>query len=171
MRYIQTTEDGLFIREVNTSVDTVWDETHQCKPWNLSPEEIEYFHVFTLALAARPAFDASTQVVREVNPTKVNGTWTQQWEVYQLSAEEIEDKRKSSIPQSVSPRQIRQALTSTGLRAAVEQSVSGGAQNTKDWWQFATVFERNHPLVVGVAQALGVTERQLDDLFTLAGSL
>lgn len=75
------------------------------------------------------------------------------------------------VPESVSPRQIRQALTKAGLRDEVESAVAGADQDTKDWWEFATAFERQHPMVIAMATALGVTERQLDDLWTLAGSL
>jgi hypothetical protein len=75
------------------------------------------------------------------------------------------------VPEAVSPRQIRQALTQFGLRETIEASVAGGDQNAKDWWQYATVFERKHPMVLGMAQALGVTEKQLDDLWILAGTL
>lgn len=76
-----------------------------------------------------------------------------------------------AVPQSVTPRQIRQALTQVGLRATIEASIAGGDQNAKDWYEYATQFERNHPIVLGMAQALSITEQQLDDLWRLAGSL
>ena len=76
-----------------------------------------------------------------------------------------------TIPAEVSPRQIRQALTQVGLRAGVEAAVAAGSQDLKDWWEFATSFERQHPMVLAMAQGLGVTEQQLDDLFVLAASL
>ena len=75
------------------------------------------------------------------------------------------------VPSEVSPRQIRQALTAMALRDPVEYAVSQSDQDTKDWWEFATTFERAHPMVAGMAQALGVSEQQLDQLFILAGSL
>jgi hypothetical protein len=70
----------------------------------------------------------------------------------------------------VSPRQIRQALTATGLRAPVESAVATGDQDLKDWWNCATQFEENHPMILGMAQQLGVTLDQLASLFTLAAS-
>jgi hypothetical protein len=75
------------------------------------------------------------------------------------------------VPESVSPRQIRQALTQVGLRSVIEESINGGDQNAKDWYEYATSFERKHPIVLGMAQALGITEQQLDDLWRLAASL
>lgn len=72
---------------------------------------------------------------------------------------------------SVSPRQIRQALTAAGLRTQVEAAVAASDQNTKDWWEFATAFERNHPMVSAMAAGLGISEVQIDDLFNQAATL
>jgi hypothetical protein len=77
----------------------------------------------------------------------------------------------TATPRSVSPRQIRQALTQVGLRASVEGAVAAGSQDLKDWWEFATLFERNNPQVVGMGDALGQTPEQMDALFALAASL
>jgi len=75
------------------------------------------------------------------------------------------------VPQSVSPRQIRQALTRAGLRASVEAAVAAGDQDTKDWYEFATAFERSNPVVAALGAALNVSDAQLDDLWILADSL
>lgn len=75
------------------------------------------------------------------------------------------------VPEQVSPRQIRQALTRAGLRSTVEYAVSQSDQDTKDWWEFSTVFERHNPQVVAMAAALGVPDAQVDDLWRLADSL
>lgn len=83
----------------------------------------------------------------------------------------LEAANRAAIPASVSPRQIRQALTRAGLRAAIEAAIAAGDQDTKDWWEFATAFERSHLMVVAMGAALGKTPRELDDLFTLAGTL
>ena len=71
----------------------------------------------------------------------------------------------------VSPRQIRQALSRAGLRTAVETAIAAGDQDGKDWWEFATQFERLHPTVVAMGQALGQTDAQMDALWELAASL
>jgi len=75
------------------------------------------------------------------------------------------------IPQAVSPRQIRQALTRFDLRTQVEAAVAAGDQDLKDWWEFSTVVERNHPMVVGMATALGISDHTLDAIFLAAGTL
>jgi hypothetical protein len=72
----------------------------------------------------------------------------------------------------VSPRQIRQALTRAGLRSAVEGAIAGSNdQDMKDWYEYATAFERNNAAVVNLAVVIGVTDEQLDDLWRLAAVL
>lgn len=77
----------------------------------------------------------------------------------------------AQVPQSISPRQIRQALTAAGLRASVEAAVAAGSQDLKDWYEFATAFERTNANVIAMGAALGVTDAQLDALWTLGSSL
>ena len=72
---------------------------------------------------------------------------------------------------SCSPRQIRQALTAVGLRTSVEAGIAAGDQDIKDWYAFATEFQRMHPAVLMLASALSVPDAQLDSLFELAASL
>lgn len=86
---------------------------------------------------------------------------------------EIEARKVQPPPVtfSVSPRQIRQALTAAGLRASVEAAITAGDQDTKDWYEFSTAFERNHPRVAAMGTALGVSVLDMDNLWTLAGTL
>ena len=71
----------------------------------------------------------------------------------------------------ISPRQIRMALTQMSLRSQVEAAVAAGDQDLKDWYQFSTFFDRNHPQVLAMAIALNVTDAQLDALWALAATL
>lgn len=132
----------------------------------------EYAYVFP----APAQYDPITQTATEIAPTLTNkGHYEQTWTVTNKSAEviaaEAEARRIAAIPLVVSPRQIRQALTRVGLRASVEAAVTAGDQDTKDWYEFATEFQRANPIVVALGAALNVTDRQLDDLWTLAGTL
>jgi hypothetical protein len=76
-----------------------------------------------------------------------------------------------SVPSQVSPAQIRIALNQMGLRAQVEAAVEAGSQDLKDWWEYSTEIQRNHPLVVQMATGLGVSVEQTDALFMLASTL
>lgn len=84
-----------------------------------------------------------------------------------------ESPNKSVLPPPdvVSPRQIRQALTRAGLRVSVEAAIAAGDQDTKDWYEYATAFERTNTHVILMGELLGVSDDQLDDLWRLAGSL
>ena len=75
-----------------------------------------------------------------------------------------------SLP-DISPRQIRQALTDAGKRAAVEAGVAASSQHVKDWWEFATVFERGHPMIAAMLPALGITNAQADAIWLAASQL
>ena len=82
-----------------------------------------------------------------------------------------EDIPPQPVPEVVTPRQIRLALTQLGLRQTVEQAVAAGSQDLKDWWEYALDIERDHPLIEAMAQQLGITGEQVDGLFQLAASL
>lgn len=71
----------------------------------------------------------------------------------------------------VSPRQIRQALTQLNLRSVVEEAITAGSQDLKDWWEFSTEFLRTHPEVIDMGKTLGKTPEELDQLWVLAASL
>jgi len=75
------------------------------------------------------------------------------------------------VPDRVTPRQIRLALNAAGLRSTVEQAVSAGNQDLKDWWEYALDIERNNSLIVSMSAQLGMTGQQVDDLFRLAVTL
>lgn len=170
---------------INTETNTIHSEAdiraafpNTSFPSPFVPPE-EYAVVFP---SPAPAYNPITQAVRETTPILTNkGHYEQAWEVVELYATQeerdaaiaadAEAKRIAAVPKSVSPRQIRQAMTRFGIRQAVETAIAAGDQDIKDWYEFATEFERKHPMVDALATGLGVSERQLDDLFTLAGTL
>lgn len=89
-------------------------------------------------------------------------------------ADAIRDTKLTALPKiksAVSAWQIRKALNQTGLRDAVENAVVGADRETRDAWEYATEFERDHPLVVSLGTALGKTPEELDALFALAVTL
>ena len=73
---------------------------------------------------------------------------------------------------TVSDLQIRLAMNQVGLRTAVEAAVAASTdQSLKDWYERAKAFKRHDPLVLGMIQALGVSDADADGLFALAASL
>lgn len=123
------------------------------------------------------AYDPITQGVSAQPPISNNGVWEQHFVAYDLDPATVANNRniievaERARWQTVSPRQIRQALTRAGLRAQVEAAVAAGDQDLKDWWEFATSVERQNEHVIAMGTALGQTTEQLDQLFQLAASL
>ena len=76
----------------------------------------------------------------------------------------------------VTPRQIRQALFMAGV---TEQMIDAALATLPEpqktmatiEWKNSTAFHRNRPLVSAVGSMLGWTSEQLDELWTLAGTL
>lgn len=72
---------------------------------------------------------------------------------------------------SVTPRQARLALLSAGLLEAAQAAVDASGPATKITWEYASVFEREDPLIIGIGAGLGLTSEQIDALFTQAATI
>lgn len=80
-----------------------------------------------------------------------------------------------SVPEVVTMRQARLALLQTGMLTSVSSAVAvmpgDAGEAARIEWEFSSTVERNRPLVQSLIGALGLTEAQLDALFTLAATL
>jgi hypothetical protein len=74
-----------------------------------------------------------------------------------------------AILTSVTMRQARLALLGAGLLDQVNAAITDPAAQIE--WEYATTVERNSPLVQNLSVGLGLTEEQLDSLFTTASTL
>jgi len=78
------------------------------------------------------------------------------------------------VPESVSARQIRLWLINNGFQLIqVENAINSIKdpiirETVKVEWEYAPYVERNHPMLVPLAQALGLTENQIDAAFIQA---
>lgn len=93
------------------------------------------------------------------------------WEAKRAIEDAPSEPTAPGIPTSVSPLQARKALRQQDLLAMVQAAVDAADIDTQDAWEYATSFDRTSPFVLGMAQVLGWTEQQLDDLFVLAATL
>lgn len=79
------------------------------------------------------------------------------------------------IPTVVTMRQARLALLQSDMldqvNAAVVSMPGTAGEAARIEWEFSSTVERNRPLVQSLTTALGLTDAQLDDLFTLAATL
>jgi hypothetical protein len=76
----------------------------------------------------------------------------------------------------VTMRQARLALLQFNLLSQVEAAIAAiedasQRQAVQIEWEYAAEVNRAHPWVQHLATALGLTEAQLDDMFTLAATL
>lgn len=72
---------------------------------------------------------------------------------------------------TISPVQARLALARVGLLDQVNALVTAGSNDVKIWFEYASVWERDHQYVKAFAAQLQLTEKQVDDLFKLARGL
>lgn len=134
--------------------------------------DLSAFGFETFENVTPPAHNALTQKVVELAPAKVGGVWKQQFEVQAMTDAEKAAAQAALVPQSISPRQFRQSLSHfPGFRTAVESAVAGADQDTKDWYAYATSFERSHPVVIAMAQALNYTPTQIDQVWTYGAGI
>lgn len=83
----------------------------------------------------------------------------------------ILDYPTAAVPQEVSMRQAQQALLQEGMLDTVEQVVAQADRAIQiDWYKGQTV-RRDWPALIVVQSLLGMTDRQIDELFVLAESL
>lgn len=81
---------------------------------------------------------------------------------------DIEMKRSLTV---VTPLQFRKALNQLNIRTLIEDYVKTLDDDSRDAWEYATVFERNNPTIISAAEALNKTPEEIDDLFQLASTL
>lgn len=71
----------------------------------------------------------------------------------------------------VSRFQARAALHGAGLLSAVETAVANADPITQLAWTDAQEFRRNSPTIAALAEIVGLTDEQIDNLFITAGQI
>lgn len=78
-------------------------------------------------------------------------------------------------PWIVSMRQARLALLAAGKLAAVDAAINAMPEPERTQaqitWEYAAELERNHPLVLALAAPLGLSDDDIDALFTAAAAI
>ena len=96
--------------------------------------------------------------------------------VSQEEIEELGDVVKILIPESITKRQAKQQLLLDGKLGQVQEVIDSIPDETERmmaqlYWDDSTEFERNHPTLVELGTALGLTEAELDMMFINASKL
>ena len=147
---------------------------------SLSDEQRSEFGVYPLVDMPRDPITA-TQKYGDPVFQLVDGIVQRSYPVLDKTADEIEADRIAAVPNSVSMRQGRLAMLMTpyagGTLLDVIEAMLNGISDpavqraAKIDWEYAQEIHRDFPLVQQLTSQLGLTERQIDDLFTLAGSI
>jgi len=78
------------------------------------------------------------------------------------------------VPEPLRPlsaRQIRLALAAAGLLDQVEMTIAGLPQASRIEWQYASSYERTHPLIASIGTAVNLSDGQIDDMWRQAEAL
>ena len=172
MEYAQLNEAGTEALQVTTNGPIEWDENNYCTAAALVKDgKAEEFRVVELIETQPPEIDTATQTVYRDGCEMVDGRWQYKWTVRDLTPEEIEAGYKASIPQVVTIRQAKLALLQAELLDNIETAMTQADRATQIEWEYATEFRRDWPALITMQQMLGLTDKQIDELFRLALTL
>jgi hypothetical protein len=127
-------------------------------------KDINYEFMESLRLNNNPKYDAWALAPEQPGDNYIwyNGQWI-----------EIQN----NIPENISARQVRIWLLQHGISLQQVETAIDSIQDpilkdiTKVEWEYAPYIERNHPMLVPLAQALGLTQEQLDQAFIEAQNI
>ncbi|MGB3866537.1 MAG: hypothetical protein WBA29_13010 [Xanthobacteraceae bacterium] len=75
------------------------------------------------------------------------------------------------LPLVVSAAQGRLALLDAGLLATVKAAVDQADEATQIWFEYATEWQRDHPILLALGAQVGLSGSAIDDLFRAAALL
>lgn len=75
------------------------------------------------------------------------------------------------VPLSVTSAQGRLALFNAGKLDQVDTAISSAAKDIKIWYEYATIWERNNPILNSLANQLGLSSLDIDTLFISAATI
>jgi hypothetical protein len=115
-------------------------------------------------------FDAGYASLFVACPDDVQQGWTYDGSTWAAPAPE-----PTPIPRTASMRQARLALLQIGKLSAVDTAIAALPSPAKEAaqieWEYATEVTRDSALMQQLAAAIGLTEADLDSLFTTAAGL
>jgi hypothetical protein len=105
--------------------------------------------------------DGSTVSDGDAEYESLISEWADRWE-----------QRQAKVPHAVSPLSFGHALIEAGISlATIEGMLDASGEAAKWTWQKSTSFRRSHPLVIQFAQALEMSDAEVDAIFVRAKEL
>lgn len=103
------------------------------------------------------------------------GNWIYDWDIVNKTQGQIDAEFKATVPLKVTMRQARKALLLVGkldaVNAAINALPSPARELAKIEWEYSQEVQRAWPLVAQLIPALGMTEREMDELFIHGATL
>lgn len=89
---------------------------------------------------------------------------------------EQEQYERSLLPKTVSQRQLRTQLVLNGFNLdSIQTAINGLTEPSKSIaqiaWDYAITFERESPLLISLGNSLGLSQTDIDNIFTNASQL
>ena len=145
MRYVKQ-------NKIYTIEDIRQENTNMSIPDNTDCSYLGYETLIEVEQPKQDGFYAT-----EVAP--VNNVQT--WELREIPKE---------VPQTITPLQAKLQLLEIGLLDDVEVIVSAD-RKIQLYWEYASVIERDNEILLMMAEQLGFTSNQLDDMFINASKI
>jgi len=92
------------------------------------------------------------------------------WRNGQLMRREV-PQPPEPVPQRITALQARRALLAADMLDQIEAAIARQPRAVQITWEYATEIYREDPMLIEVAQAIGLTTNTLDDLFRAAAKL
>lgn len=129
------------------------------------PEGFKY-----VILQPQPPHNSDTHRLNRVLTTETDG-----WELLPLTAEELEDRRRSTIP-TIKAWQAKAALRMAGHYDNAVAAIAAISDPTEkvvieSAWEGNADFNRFSPAVIGLGSAIGLSDADLDALFMTASQI
>lgn len=172
------TQSQLKAENSNTSLPKAW-----------TADTLEFLGVDPVLAGPKPAL-GEYEVARANGVVQnENGDWVEAWavapmfveytneegvvvtEAEQIAAYEAQRAAERRASMACTPRQARLALASAGVYEAVQTAVAAVSDQARIEWEYATMVERNNPIISEMQEALGMSDEDLDNLFDLARTL
>lgn len=107
-----------------------------------------------------------TEITESFIKAKWNGA---QW-IEGALPEEIAEANRAKVPESISQMKLRKQLILSGISiSSIDALIQSLPQPNRDliytMWEYAVVFDRANPELNAMAEMLGITQEQLDEIF------
>lgn len=140
-------------------------------PFPLTKEIIESFGYREIVDLPPPVYDKSTQYIKQDGIEENDGQYIVKYSLCDYTQQELASKI-NYWRQSVrcTPFQGRMALSEAGLLNKVQAVVdaANASDEMKIAWEYAVEWRRASPMISALAQALKISDEQVDELFNRA---